>query len=85
MLVGIKICFQNNPFTPNVRRTNMDKPKVRHVAFDVKTVTYFGDWIVNFEKTIQALAQQKASELPKVSSSSSSNNQMPQAQLRGNR
>ena len=58
----------------------MDKPKARHVSFDIKTVTYFGDWIINYEKTIQALASQQVTKIPKVSSI-----QTPQAQLHGNR
>ncbi len=56
----------------------MDKPQPRYLTLDLTTVTYFGDWIVNFEKTIQAMTIGTASEMPKVSSI-----QKPQEQPRG--
>ena len=51
----------------------MEKPKARHVSLDISTITYFGDWIVNFEKTIQTLASTKTNELPKVKHSTVQN------------
>lgn len=78
--VELKFACQNPLLLHGSEQRKMEKPKARPVALDVKTVTYFGDWIVNFEKTIQALAHKQSTSMPKVAST-----QTPQVQLHGNR
>ncbi len=53
--------------------TQMERPKPRILQIDVKTATYFGDWITYYEKAIQELTK-----------TTISNTQTPQAQPHGN-